>query len=192
MFGWFCRFLFKIWGWKLKGSIPNHLPKKLYVVIPHTSNWDFPVGIMLKYGWKMEVGFIAKSSLFKWPFAWFFTALGGIPVDRKKSRGFIESVVNVIKERERFSTAIAPEGTRGKVKKLKTGFFHIARLADIPLVYVKFDWGNKIVDFAEPRNVYSSIDEELDFINQYYKGTVGRIPENSYGYPIENTLKSKS
>lgn len=189
MFGWFCRFLFKSWGWKLEGEIPHHLPKKLYVVIPHTSNWDFPVGIMLKYGYKMDVGFIAKSSLFKWPFAWFFKALGGIPVDRKKSRGFIESVVTVIKEREKFSTAIAPEGTRGKVKKLKSGFFHIARLADIPLVYVKFDWGNKIIHFAEPREVYETLQEELDFIDTHYKNTVGRNPDLSYGYPFESTEK---
>ncbi|MEM9547811.1 MAG: 1-acyl-sn-glycerol-3-phosphate acyltransferase [Bacteroidota bacterium] len=185
MFSWFCRLLFKTWGWRLEGEIPNHLPKKLYVVIPHTSNWDFPVGIMMKFGFKMDVGFIAKSSLFKWPFAWFFKALGGIPVDRKRSRGFIESVVNVIKERERFSTAIAPEGTRGKVKKLKSGFFHIARLAEIPIVYVKFDWGKKIVGVAEPRDVSSTIEEEMIFIDQFFKDAVGRIPQNSYGYPFD-------
>lgn len=182
MFGWFCRLLFKIWGWKMIGKIPHHLPKKLYVVIPHTSNWDFPVGIMLKFGFKMDVGFIAKKSLFKWPFAWFFKALGGIPVDRKKALGFIDSVVKVINEQERFSTAIAPEGTRGKVKKLKTGFYHIARLAEMPLVYVKFDWGNKIVDFAEPRPVLDSLQEELEFIDEHYKGVVGKIPENSWNY----------
>ncbi len=190
MFGWFCRLLFKTWGWKIEGEIPYHLPKKLYVVLPHTSNWDFPTGIMLKYGYKMEVGFIAKSSLFKWPFAWFFKAMGGIPVDRKKSRGFIESVVKVIKERERFATAIAPEGTRDKVKKLKTGFYHIARLANIPLVYVKFDWGKKLIVFSKPREVYDTVQEELDFIAEHFKDTVGRIPEKSFGYPFDNTEKA--
>lgn len=188
MFGWFCRLLLKTWGWKIQGEIPYELPKKLYVVLPHTSNWDFPVGIALKYGYKMEVGFIAKSSLFKWPFAWFFRALGGIPVDRKKSRGFIESVVKAINERERFSTAIAPEGTRMKVNKLKSGFFHIARLANLPLVYVKFDWGNKIIDFAKPRNVYDSLEKELEFINHHFKNTLGRIPENSYNYSDKNNV----
>lgn len=185
MFGWFCRLLFKMWGWKVVGNIPHSLPKKLYVVIPHTSNWDFPVGILLKYGYKMDVGFIAKSSLFKWPFAWFFKALGGIPVNRKKALGFIDSVVNVIKQRERFSTAIAPEGTRGKVKRLKSGFYHIARLADIPLVYVKFDWKNKVIDFTEPRPVLESFEKEIDFVKTHFKGTVGRNPELSFGYPFE-------
>lgn len=190
MFGWFCRLLFRIWGWKKQGNIPYHLPKKLYVVIPHTSNWDFPVGVMLKYGFKMDVGFIAKKSLFKWPFGWFFKGLGGIPVDRKKAHGFIESVVKVINEQERFSTAIAPEGRRRKVEKLKTGFFHIARLAKLPLVYVKFDWGNKIVSFTEARPVYETIEEELAFIKEHFKNTVGYIPENSYGYPFENSVKA--
>ena len=187
MFSWLCRLLFKIWGWRIEGTIPHQLPKKLYVVIPHTSNWDFPTGLLLKYGFKMDVGFIAKSTLFKWPFAWFFKALGGIPVDRKRSLGFIGSVVKVIKERDKFSTAIAPEGTRGKVKKLKTGFYHIARLADIPLVYVKFDWGKKVIHFAEPRAVKDSLEEELVFIHEHYKDTVGRIPKNSYGYPFKTT-----
>jgi len=185
MFGWFFRLIFKLWGWRIEGEIPHHLPKKLYVVIPHTSNWDFPIGVMLKLGFKMDVGFIAKSSLFKWPYGWFFRALGGIPVDRKRAHGFIESVVKVIKERETFSTSIAPEGTRGKAKKLKTGFYHIARLADIPLIYVKFDWGNKVVDFTKPRPVMGSLQEELDYIHNHYKDTVGRIPKNSYGYPFE-------
>ncbi len=187
MFGWFCRLLFKTWGWSIEGEIPHHLPKKLYVVIPHTSNWDFPVGIMLKYGYNMDVGFIAKSSLFKWPFGWFFRSLGGIPVDRKRAHGFIELVVKVIKERDTFSTAIAPEGTRRKAKKLKTGFFHIARLAKIPLVYVKFDWKKKIINFTKPREVLDSLEEELRFVGEHYKDTVGRIPENSFGYPFENT-----
>ena len=184
MFGWICRLLFKIWGWRIEGNIPHHLPKKLYVVLPHTSNWDFPAGLLLKFGYKMDVGFIAKSTLFKWPFGWFFRALGGIPVDRSRALGFIDTVVKVINAREKFSTAIAPEGTRGNVKKLKTGFYHIARLAKIPLVYVKFDWGNKVIDFTEPREVKDSIEEELDFIEEHFKNTVGRNPKNSYGYPF--------
>jgi len=188
MFGWVCRLLLRTWGWKIQGEIPYHLPKKLYVVIPHTSNWDFPVGIMLKYGYKMEVGFIAKSTLFKWPFVQFFKAMGGIPVDRKKSKGFIDSVVKVIAERDRFSTAIAPEGTRMKVKNLKSGFFHIARLANIPLIYVKFDWKNKIIDFAKPREVYDSLDKELEFIQNHFKDTVGCIPENSFCYPFDEVV----
>ena len=151
MFSWLTRTIFKLWGWKTEGEIPNHIPKKLYVVVPHTSNWDFPVGILLKYAYNMEVGFIGKASLFKFPFGWLFKLMGGIPVDRSRTKGFKEAVIETIKSQERFCTAIAPEGKRGKVDKLKTGFYHIAVGADIPLVYVKFDWKNKIVAFSEPK-----------------------------------------
>lgn len=185
MFSWLTRKIFHLWGWKIQGVIPNHLPKKLYVVVPHTSNWDFPVGILMKYAFHMKVGFIAKSSLFKWPYAWFFRALGGIPVNRKKSQGFIEAVVERINEREEFCTAIAPEGTRNKVNKLKSGFYYISKKANIPIVYVKFDWKNMIVDFSEPRMAADDIKEEIDYATNHFKDTVGRIPENSFGYPFE-------
>lgn len=185
MFSWLCRVIFKVWGWKVEGTIPNHLPKKLYVVVPHTSNWDFPVGILLKFGFKMGVGFIAKDSLFKWPFAWFFKWLGGIPVNRKKTQGFKESVVDTIKEQKVFCTAIAPEGRRGKVEFLKTGFYYIAKSAEIPIVYVKFDWKNKITHFGEPKQPEETVQEELAYAADYFKDTVGYVPENSFGYPFD-------
>ncbi|MEE9440073.1 MAG: 1-acyl-sn-glycerol-3-phosphate acyltransferase [Saprospiraceae bacterium] len=172
--------LFKGWGWKLQGKVPYHIPKKLYVVIPHTSNWDFPVGILLKMYQGMEVGFVAKQSLFYWPYGWIFRGLGGIPVNRSKSKGFIDSIVEVINSRERFSTSIAPEGTRKKVKKLKSGFYHIAKKAKIPVIYIKFDWKNKIVDLSEPRFVAESYTEEEKFVINHFKGVVGAVPENSF------------
>ena len=174
-----------MWGWKKVGEIPNHIPKKLYVVIPHTSNWDFPLGICLKFAFKMEVGFIAKASLFKFPFGWFFKMLGGIPVNRKKTQGFKEAVVEMIHSRERFCTSIAPEGKRGKVDKLKTGFYHIAKSANIPIVYVKFDWKNKIAEFSKARMVAENVRAELDFATEYFKNTVGYVPEYSFGYPFD-------
>lgn len=174
--------IFKTFGWKVDGEVPYHLPKKLYVVIPHTSNWDFPLGIALKMYKNMEVGFIGKKSLFKWPFGWFFRWLGGIPVNRKKTQGFIDSVVEAINQEERFSMSIAPEGTRGKVKKLKSGFYHIATKANIPIVYVKFDWQHKTVVFDKPRHVTGTIEEELAYIESYFDGVLGAIPKNSFGY----------
>jgi len=187
MISWIFRLIFKMWGWKKVGEIPNHIPKKLYVVVPHTSNWDFPVGICLKFGFKMEVGFIAKASLFKFPFAWFFKSLGGIPVNRKKTQGFKDAVVEMINSRERFCTSIAPEGRRGKVENLKTGFYHIAKAANIPIVYVKFDWGKKIAEFGEPRMVAETVKEELEYAANHFKDTIGYVPEKSFGYPFENT-----
>lgn len=191
MFSWLTRTMFKLWGWKVEGEIPNHLPKKLYVVVPHTSNWDFPVGILLKYGYNMGVGFIGKSSLFKFPFGWIFKIMGGIPVDRSKTKGFKEAVVETIRNQERFCTAIAAEGKRGKVDKLKTGFYHIAVGAGIPIVYVKFDWKNKVAAFDKPKQPESNVKLELEYAKNYYKDTVGYFPEKSFGYPFENEIGTK-
>lgn len=188
MFSWLTRKVFFLWGWKIEGVIPNHVLKKLYVVVPHTSNWDFPLGILMKYGFRMKVGFIGKSSLFKWPFGWFFKGVGGIPVNRKKSQGFIEAVVDRINESDEFSTAIAPEGTRNKVKKLKSGFYHIAKKANIPIVYIKFDWKNKIVDYAVPKIPADTVVEEMAFAAKYFEDTVGAVPENSFGYPFDKEI----
>jgi len=185
MISWLFKRIFKLWGWKLEGHIPNEVPKKLYVVIPHTSNWDFPVGILLKYAYGMGVGFIAKSSLFAWPIGWFFRALGGIPVNRSKTEGFIDAVVNTINSQEEFCTAIAPEGKRGKVTKLKKGFYYIAKGAKIPIVYVKFDWKDKVVTFDKPHMPEETIEKELERITAYFKNTVGYHAEKSYGYPFE-------
>lgn len=182
MLKWIGNLFYYIFGWKLEGDVYNDVPKKLFVVIPHTSNFDFPVGLATKFKFGMDVGYVAKSSLFKWPFGWFFKMTGGIPVNRGKSHGFIKSLVRTIKERERFSSSIAPEGTRKNVSKLKSGFYHIAKLADIPIIYTKFDWSKKIVHMAPPRMVADTYEEELEFLHNHFKGVVGRVPEYGYGY----------
>jgi len=184
MFSWLCRKIFHMWGWKIEGTIPNHLPKKLYVVVPHTSNWDFPVGILMKFAFNMEVGFIAKNSLFKWPYGWIFRALGGIPVNRKKTQGFKEAIIETIHSQERFCTAIAPEGKRGKANKLKSGFYYIAKGAGIPIVYVKFDWKNMVVAYDSPKEPEANIKLEIEYANGFFHGTEGKVPELSYGYPF--------
>lgn len=190
MIAWIFRGIFKLWGWKLVGEIPNDIPKKIYVVVPHTSNWDFPVGMLLKFGHKMDVGFIAKASLFKWPIAWFFKGLGGIPVNRKKTEGFIDSVINTINSRETFSTSIAPEGKRDKVDTLKKGFYYIAKGANIPIVYVKFDWQNKETVFDEPHMPAETVEQEMANVIKYFEGVQGYHPEKSFGYQAEKTTAS--
>jgi len=173
---WLGKILFKGIGWKVKGDPSNDLPKRLFVVIPHTSNWDFPIGIFVRMYKDIDVGYIAKSSLFKWPYGWLFRKTGGIPVDRKKTSGFIDSVVHIYNTRKRFSTAIAPEGTRKRVDRLKSGFYHIASQANIPIVYTKFDWKNRTVEFSEPHYVEDTYEEELIYLREFFKGVVGKVP----------------
>ncbi len=175
------RWILKLLGWKITGIVPNHIPKCIIIVVPHTSNWDFPLGLLVRSASQFKSNFIGKSSLFTWPFGYIFKALGGIPVDRSKSNNFVDSVVQVYKEREEIKVAIAPEGTRKKANRLKTGFYYIALGAEIPIVMVKFDYKHKEVNFAP--EFYPSGDKEKDFkvINDHFKGVEGKIKSYSYG-----------
>lgn len=174
------------WGWRIEGKDPNLVPKKIYVVIPHTSNWDFPVGYLMKVFKPLDVRWIGKASLFRWPFGGLLKAMGGIPVDRKKAKKFVPTMIELYNQHDVFSTSIAPEGTRKKVDRLKSGYYRIATGANIPIIYVKFDWQHKIVHFADPKQPEATWEEEAAYAAEHFKDTVGCVPENSFGYPFDS------
>jgi len=167
----------KIWGFKQSGTYPEHIQKKVYAVYPHTSNWDFLLGIMMKGAIQMEVSYIAKESLFKWPHGWIFRKMGGIPVNRKERTNFVDTMVNLYPKYERLSFAISPEGTRKKVRKFKTGFYYIALNANVPIVMVKFDYANMVYHFSEPFYPTGVYKDDLKFIINHFRGTIGKNNE---------------
>ncbi len=173
MIKWLCRFLLKIWGFKWIGFETETIPKKVYAVYPHTSNWDFPLGILLKFAVPLNVNYVGKDSLFKWPYGFIFRKLGGIPVERSKRTNFVDMMVNLYKEYDVISFALAPEGTRKKVTKFKSGFYYIAHNAQVPIIFVKFDFGNKVVDFSEPFTTTGDYKKDMVFIINHFKGTQG-------------------
>jgi len=185
MIKWIFKKIWHWWGWKVTGTDPNLTPKKIIVVIPHTSNWDFPVGYLMKVWYPLDVRWIAKSQMFRWPFGGIFKAMGGIPVNRKLAKDFVGTMIGLYNEHDVFSTAIAPEGTRRKVDKLKSGYYRIAVGANIPIIYTKFDWKNMEVDYGPPKMPADTWEEERTYATEYFKDTVGRVPENSFGYPFD-------
>lgn len=168
--------LLRLWGFRLEGNPGNGLPQRIFAVIPHTSNWDFPLGLLVRSAAGISVQFIGKNSLFKPPWGFIFRWLGGHPVDRTKRQNYVESVVDLFGKHPNFALAIAPEGTRKKVDRLKTGFYHIARLARVPIILTKFDYGNKRVVFSSP--FYPTNDQNRDFeeIYAFFKGVQGKNP----------------
>ena len=181
MYKAFCSFMLRILGWKITGDYPFHIKKCIFVVIPHTSNWDFPLGLLIRGSLAQNITFFAKNSLFKFPFGGLFRWLGGIPVDRSKSTNFVDAVIHMYNDREELMTVISPEGTRSKVETLKSGFYYIAKGAKIPIILCKFDYGNHEVHFGKP--FYTTEDKEADFqyIRDYFKDVKGRNPE--LGWP---------
>ncbi len=169
-----------LFGWKVEGGIPPDLKKYVVIAVPHTSAWDFPLGLLTRASIGADIKYIGKKSLFKPPFGWLMYRLGGHPVDRSKTRNFVQSVVDIFNQYDEFAIALAPEGTRGKVDKFKTGFYYIAKGAGVPIQLVSFDYGRKVVKY-DPEVFYPTDDSEadLEYIWNYYKGVKGKNPERS-------------
>lgn len=174
------------WGFRLEGDPSNQLPHRIFAVIPHTSNWDFPLGLLVRSAAGIQVKFIAKDSLFKPPFGFVFRWLGGYPVDRSQSHNYVEAVAELFQTTPELAIAIAPEGTRKKVERLRTGFYHIARMAQVPIIMTKFDFGRKVVAFSPP--FYPSQDKVRDFekMTEFYRDARGRNPE--LGFDFSNPI----
>ncbi len=169
-------FLFRFFGWRTAGQIPD-FKKYIIAVGPHTSNWDFLVGVGARAVLKIQKAqFLGKSQLFKPPFGWFFRKLGGHPVDRSSKQDMVEQVVNIFNKHDEFILAMAPEGTRKKVQKLKTGFYYIAKGAHVPIVPVGFDFLKKEVIVGP--TLYPSDDFEGDMqrILTFYRTIHARNP----------------
>lgn len=175
-------FILRLLGWEVRFDIAPIPDKFVIAVIPHTSSWDFPLGLLVRSVMDIDVKYLGKDSLFKGPFGRLFRWLGGYPVDRSKNNNFVDTVIDIFKREEKFSTAIAPEGTRKKVGQLKTGFYYIAKGAGVPIFLCKFDYAHKQVLFSDPFYPTDDTKADFKFIDDYFRGTLGKIPENSYLY----------
>lgn len=161
------------------GEFPAHLNKCVIIVVPHTSNLDFFLGLIVRKVWNEQINWIGKQSLFKFPFGWYFRLVGGTPVDRSKNNDMVSATAALFTERKKFRLTLAPEGTRKKVGAWKTGFYYIAKAAQVPIVLVAFDYGRKQVKVSEPHFTTSDKNADFALYQSFYKGVVGKIPSNS-------------
>ncbi len=170
---------YNLMKWKLEGSFPK-LPKYIVAVVPHTSWVDFILGLLVRSVSGESINFIGKKELFSPWTSWFFRSLGGAPIDRSGKIGSVESISAVFDAHKKFRVAIAPEGTRNKVEQLRTGYYHIAKRLQIPIVPVAFDYENKKV-VVHP-NFYTSNNEEKDLkqLESLFKGVRGFSKEKSF------------
>ncbi len=176
----FTRFiLHTIFGWKTVGEFPKDLKKYVLIAAPHTHWVDFFLGLGVKYSKGLRVNYIGKASLFKPPFGFIFKALGGAPIDRSKSSNKVNAIVNIFNSREQFILALSPEGTRQKVTNWKTGFYYIAKGANIPIVMATLDFKNKQVKISKPYYTTDNKEEDFNFFYKYFEGVEGKVPEYS-------------
>ncbi|GGD41887.1 1-acyl-sn-glycerol-3-phosphate acyltransferase [Muriicola marianensis] len=165
---------FRIMGWKLMGKAPD-LDKCVIIVVPHTSWVDFPLGLLVRKILNLEVNYIGKKSLFSGPFGWFFRWTGGAPVDQHSNQDTVAQVIRLFREKEQFRLALAPEGTRKKVLKWRTGFYHMALGAGVPIVMIAFDYGKKQVRISDPVVPTGDPDKDISDYMTFYKGVRGKV-----------------
>lgn len=167
---------FSAQGWTVEGRAVE--PRKFVIIAaPHTSNWDFLYFIGAAKRLNLNLSFMGKKSLFRWPFGRLMREMGGIPVDRSKSGNYVEAMVAEFARRDEFMLTIAPEGTRGKVRQWRTGFYHIAIGAKVPLVCGLMDYKRKVVGLGPaiwPTGDYAS---DMEQVTTYYSQCTPRHPE---------------
>lgn len=167
-------------GWKIEGGIDKNIKKCVLMVMPHTSWHDFYLGIFTRGVTGLEMNFIAKKELFRFPFGYYFRWMGGAPIDRVGNLNKVEAIAQIFENREEFRLAISPEGTRKKIKELKTGFYYIASKAKVPIIPVAFDFGKKTVAIGKPYYPTSNYDNDLKILLNHFNGVTGKIPEKGF------------
>jgi len=169
----FGRWLMRISGWRVEGALPD-LPKIIVSVAPHTSNWDFVVGVMVLFALDVKISFLGKHTLFQGAFGRFMRSIGGIPVDRSKPHGIVGETITALRAADRILFALSPEGTRQLDKGFKTGFLHMAHGADVPICLAYFDFAYKAVGFGPLMRASGDVTADMERVLAYYRPIRGR------------------
>lgn len=169
-------FLLKLFGWNV-AYVPPQAPKAVVIFYPHTSNWDFVIGLLARSAIQLPVRFAGKDSLFRRPFGALFRRLGGIPVNRRASTGFVAQLTAEFERRQSFYLAIAPEGTRRATDRLRSGFYRLALAARVPLGLAFIDYPRREIGIVEYLDLSGDPEADLVRIAGVYAGRRGKYPD---------------
>jgi len=168
----------KITRWQAIGKEFTN-PRLVLIAAPHTSNWDFPLMLLVVLKLRLEVFWMGKDSLFKFPFGPMMKWLGGIPIDRSKANNVVTQITEEFAQNDKLVVLIPPEGTRSKVDQWKSGFYHIARNANVPILLGYVDAPKKEAGLADFYIPTGDLDKDMEEIRQFYAGKGGIRPENA-------------
>jgi 1-acyl-sn-glycerol-3-phosphate acyltransferase len=169
------RSLFRAMGWTIEGDFPAE-PKMVVIVAPHTSNWDFIVGILAVFAIGLRARFIAKHQLFKPPLGWLMRWFGGISVNREAPQGMVPQAAEAIEKAESVFLAITPAGTRSSTRPWKSGFYRIAVAARVPIMPIAFDGEHKTIRLFPAFEPSGDYEADLPKLRAYFEGVRGIRP----------------
>jgi 1-acyl-sn-glycerol-3-phosphate acyltransferase len=162
-------------GWRIEGHSPR-APKVVVVAAPHTSNWDLLFLLAFAWACGVRMRFMMKHTLFRGPAGTLFRALGGIPIERRRPGGVVGQMVDAFARADQLALVIPPEGTRGRTQAWKSGFYHIAREADVPVVLSYLDYARKSGGFGPEFRLCGEVQRDMDRIRDFYVDKVGLRP----------------
>lgn len=165
-------------GWKINGQMPD-VKKAIIPIAPHTSNWDFPVGVFVMLALGLKLNYLGKASLFRFPIKGLMLKLGGIPIDRSAANGVVGKMVSEFESQNELILVITPEGTRKKVQQWKKGFLHMAKQANVPIIPVAMDFARKAIDIGPAVMVTGEIEKELERVKSFFAHAQGKRAEYS-------------
>lgn len=170
------KLILKLLRWQVSHEVPQS-SKFVLIAAPHTSNWDLPLMLLVSMAGGIHLNWIAKDSLFKGLFGRYLKWLGGIPVNRRERTNFTEQVVEILKKSTKMIIVIAPEGTRSRTEKWRSGFYYIAKGAKIPIAMGFLDYKNKLGGIGPSFYPTDNIEEDLNLIRTFYSNIIGKKAE---------------
>jgi 1-acyl-sn-glycerol-3-phosphate acyltransferase len=171
--------LFTLLGWRMIGEPPKEL-KYIFVAVPHTSNWDFLYGWLAIQALDLNVKIFAKDVFFIWPINYICSFLGVLPVNRRKRTNFVDSIAEKLEKADQLRLLITPEGTRGYQSTLKSGYYHLARKANVPIVLAGPNFADKAFTIMPPRMPLATFVEDQASVIEFCKSQHAYHPENTF------------
>ncbi len=173
---WLGRSILRLMGWKVEGEFPQER-KLIIVAAPHTSNWDFVVGMAAMLALNLRCHWMGKHTIFRKPFRGFMRWLGGIPVYREQPEGIAQQMAGHIQNADAMLLVITPEGTRSKVEEWKTGFVRIASAADCGMMMAALDFVNKRICVGEVYRTTDDVDADVSRVRDYFAQFTPKHPD---------------
>ncbi|MGQ0602748.1 MAG: lysophospholipid acyltransferase family protein [Anaerolineales bacterium] len=169
---WLGKFILPLIGWRVEGRLPD-IPKFILIVYPHTSNWDMVIGLICAHAIglfaEFPYGFMVKDNAVKWPvIGWLVRRLGGIAINRRANFNAVDQMVEIFQQRQRLMLAITPEGTRKRTDHWKSGFYHIARAANVPVMLGYLDYKRRAGGLGPTITLSGEVEADLDVIRNFY------------------------
>ena len=165
----------KLTGWRVEGALPAHAAKSVLIAAPHTSNWDLPYTLMVAFALRLNIRWMGKHSLFRAPFGGVMRWLGGIAVNREQSTNLVAASAQAIRGADSpLQLIVPPEGTRSKTRYWKTGFYYIAREAQVPIVMAYMDYERKLSGLGPLFEPTGDVDADMATIKAFYAPFKGK------------------